>query len=165
MCCFEELLEPIKSGEHEAKQLLRENGYRVKDVSNDSRYFKKDIDLLVSDEEDTYSIEVKWDNVIAKSGNLFIEFYCSHSADLKGWFSFCQADYLMYGDAVNGIFYIYRVNELKEFIENNKEAFQVRAVKEVTSCNAYESKGYLVPLSAVESLLVNKARINGGNEK
>lgn len=45
----------------------------MEDTTDNSNYWDKDIDFVIYDNKNTYTIEVKWDNVIHKSGNMFIE--------------------------------------------------------------------------------------------
>lgn len=141
-----ELLEPVNSGEYEAKEYLRARGFKVKDVSDNPAYWGKDIDLLLCQDSRTTSIEIKWDNCISRTLNLYIETENPRSKDGKGWFYFCEADYLFYGDSVNKLFYIFNRKELFSFIEEHKKGLNRR-------CTYDGSKGYLVPLSEVKDLV------------
>jgi hypothetical protein len=87
---FEEYLKPYKAGETEAIELFTKNGYNVKDVSGNSNYYDKDIDLIVTNPYGvTKRIEVKADSRIAETGNLFIEYLNPRSKGGYGWFRFC----------------------------------------------------------------------------
>lgn len=87
---FEDYLKPYKAGETEAKELFAKCGYTVKDVSDNSNYFDKDIDLLVTNTSGvTKRIEVKADSRIADTGNLFIEYLNPRSKGGYGWYCFC----------------------------------------------------------------------------
>ena len=146
---LERMFEPIHPGEYELKCSLRENGYEVKDVSNDVTYFNKDIDLIATNigTGAVTNLEVKWDKRIAATGNLFIEIENPRSLGGNGWFKFCQADMLAYGDAINKKFYFFRVAALKKYIEAHEDELEVRKIWD-------GSKGYLLPLLHVEHLLV-----------
>lgn len=139
---LEKLMEERHPGEYELKWSLREHGYIVKDVSNNPRYWAKDIDLIATNvfTDVTTTIEVKWDRCMAQTGNMFIEIENPRSKDNRGWFEFCEADLLAYGDAVNKKFYFIGVAALRDYIEKNKENLQTR----VTPDGAY---GYLVPIA------------------
>lgn len=145
---LEEMLEPRHPGEYELKRCLRENGYKVKDVSEEPGYWDKDIDLLVTNPNTniTTTIEVKWDRCIAATGNMFIETVNPRSKSGNGWFKFCEADVLAYGDAINKSFYLMTVSALKDFINNNKDKLQSRSTWD-------GSTGYIVPLSSVAALI------------
>ena len=116
---FNELLFDKKNpGEHELTWFLRNHGYIVDDVSGEPAYWNKDIDLLITSilgEDEVISIEVKWDKYIAATGNLFIELENPRSICGIGWFNFCEAEYLAYGDARNRIFYFIKKNTKENY--------------------------------------------------
>jgi hypothetical protein len=60
---------------------------------------------------------VKWDSRINKTGNLYLELTSIYSEGGYGWFEFCKADYIAYGDAVSGTFYIIPLLELKDRVK------------------------------------------------
>ena len=143
-----ESLEPRKPGEWELKTTLRRNNYKVRDVSNDSYYWNKDIDLIATNNitNNVSTIEVKWDRRIAETGNFYIEFYNPRSRNSKGWFCFCEADLLAYGDANKKVFYMIRVPELKKYIEENESQLEVKGTWD-------GSKGYILPMAAATPLI------------
>lgn len=98
---------------------MENRNYKVKDVSNDPSYWNRDIDFIISSPTTgaVKTFEVKWDNRICKTGNLYLELSNVHSKDGIGWFNFCEADYIAYGDAVKRKFYIIPLLELKEKIK------------------------------------------------
>lgn len=75
--------------------------YEVNDVSNNPDYWYKDIDFIVTSPTSglTKAFECKWDSRINQTGNLYLELTNVHSKGGRGWFDFCEADYLAYGDA------------------------------------------------------------------
>ena len=142
---FDELLFGRKNeGEYQVKWLLREHGYTVQDVSGDPAYWEQDIDLIATDifSRETVSIEVKWDKTLAATGNLFIELENPRSKCGMGWFEFCLADYLAYGDATNGIFYFMKLSDLKNYIYESKEDLRKRSSWD-------GSVGYVIPVSSI----------------
>lgn len=147
------LLEVPKAGEYELKLFLREKGIKVKDVSEESSYQAKDIDLLCwPPSTPPYSVEVKWDSRIADTQNLFWEI---ESYNKDGWGRYCEADYLFYGDAQNSIFYIFRVDLLRKYIEQNKDNFRRQRAFDFSKKDGTlrgESVGLIVPLSEVSHL-------------
>lgn len=36
----------------------------------------------------------------------------------EGWYKFCKADYLYYGDSKNNQFFVFKLEDLKAFIED-----------------------------------------------
>lgn len=108
-----------RMGEQLFAQIMTERAYIVEDVSGNPDYWGRDIDFLITSPSGaTKSFEVKWDERIHKTGNLFLETENPRSKGGKGWFQFCQADYLVYGDAVNRCFYVIPLLELKEKIKD-----------------------------------------------
>ena len=87
---------------------MESRGYTVEDVSNNPQYWYKDIDFIVtsSTSGETKTFEVKWDTKVNTTGNLFLEYESLYSKGGKGWFEFCEADFLAYGDAITKVFYI-----------------------------------------------------------
>lgn len=142
---IQELLEPINEGEYELKNYLRQNGFKVKDVSDNPVYWAKDIDLIIEIDGAPTKIEVKWDYRLAETTNLFVELYNPRSKGCKGWFNFCQADYLAYGDAINQVFYFIKLDDLRHFIDREKKSLRCASTYD-------RSYGYLVPLEKIISM-------------
>lgn len=92
--------------------------------------------------QETVTIEVKWDKHLSQTGNLFIELENPRSRGGKGWFDFCLADYLAYGDATNGIFYFMKLSDLKNYIYESKEDLRQRSSWD-------GSVGYVIPVSSI----------------
>lgn len=131
-----------KQGEQLFAQRMIESGYSVKDVSGEPQFWKKDIDFVITSPTsgETKTFEVKWDSRINKTGNLFLETYSNGG---KGWFEYCEADYLVYGDACARRFYIFPLLELRERVASKRF--------EVAFCGN-ESCGYLVGLESVKDI-------------
>lgn len=93
----------------------------VIDVSQKEEFQAQDVDLLAIDDEHVSKIEVKNDDRIYETMNIFAEerrIYPSYSDD--GWLNVTKADALFYRDANNEYTYILKVNDLKAYIANNK---------------------------------------------
>lgn len=135
-----------KQGEALFKQLMESIGYKVEDVSNDSNYWYKDIDFFVTSPVTnlTKSFECKWDSRINTTGNLYLELTNVHSKGGRGWYEFCEADYLAYGNAQIGVFYIIPFAALKE---------RVATLKLRTASCGQDSTGLILPLSKIEDLV------------
>ena len=108
-----------KQGEYVFSYRMKEAGYTLQNVSNNSSYWDKDIDFLATSPTTgaTRSFEVKWDSRINQTGNLYLELSNIHSKGGKGWFTFCQADFLAYGDAQSKVFYIIDMQKLRERVK------------------------------------------------
>lgn len=105
-----------RTGEILFKQRAEALNYSVEDVSNNPDYWHKDIDFILTSPTTgaVKTFEVKWDGCISRTGNLYLEETNVHSKGGIGWFNFCQADYIAYGDAANKVFYIIPREELKK---------------------------------------------------
>ena len=111
-----------KYGEQLFSQEMESRGYKVVNVSNDSTYWDKDIDFIITSPSSglVKSFEVKYDDRIKDTGNLYLELTNVHSKGGQGWYKFCQADYLAYGDARGGIFYIIPLADLRARVDQKK---------------------------------------------
>lgn len=134
-----------KLGENLFKQIMIDRGYAVQDVSSNSLYWEKDIDFIVTSPTSglTKSFEIKWDSRINKTGNLYLELSNIHSKGGKGWFEFCEADCLAYGDATTRLFYIIYLSELRD---------RVNCLPQRYAHCGYDSTGLLVSLSDIADI-------------
>jgi len=55
-------------------------------LTDDERYYDKDIDLLALRNGKRCTIEVKWDSKIATTGNMFIETITDLDRNRDGWY-------------------------------------------------------------------------------
>ena len=136
-----------KQGERLFNQIMQSRNYGVEDVSGNSEYWYRDIDFIVTSPTTgaVKSFEVKWDSRINRTGNLYLEISSINSKGGKGWYQFCEADYLAYGDAVTQTFYIIPMLELRERVK--------QLPCRLASCGN-ESQGYLVPLAAIKDIVM-----------
>ena len=134
-----------KQGERLFAQIMRNRNYTVVDVSNNPDYWSKDIDFIITSPTsgETKTFEVKWDSRISRTGNLYLELSNVNSKDGIGWFSFCEADYIAYGDAARRKFYIIPLLELKERVE--------QLPKRYAQCGC-DSIGLLVSLDSIKDI-------------
>lgn len=135
-----------KQGEMLFSQQMTERGYKVQDVSNNPDYWHKDIDFIITSPttNKVKTFEVKWDSRINKTGNLYLELTNVHSKGGLGWFKFCQADYVAYGDAQAKVFYVIPLAELREHLKH--------VSGRITNCGT-DSTGLLVKLKDIEDLV------------
>lgn len=134
-----------KQGENLFKEIMESRGYAVEDVSGNQEYWDKDIDFIITSSTSglTKTFEVKWDSRINRTGNLYLEIANIHSKGGKGWFEFCEADFLAYGDAANGTFYIIPLLALRERVKKLQPS-QVNC--------GFDSIGYLVSLKDISGI-------------
>lgn len=135
-----------RKGEQVFAAIMNEVGYEVEDVSSNPEYFSKDIDFIITNKQGkTATIEVKYDNKISNTGNLYLETFNINSEQWKydGWWLHCEADYLAYGDANGEFFYMFHLGDLRERVKklNCRTAFCIG-----------DSEGLLVPLEKVRDL-------------
>ena len=135
-----------RDGEKLFAQLLRDQGVNVTDVSGNCLYWDKDIDFIIDNGAEQRTIEVKNDSRIYKTGNMYIETANPRSKGGKGWFLFCQADYLAYGDAINRKFYFIRLKELREYVAEHS-----LFLREASTFDG--SRGFLVSLNDIKELI------------
>ena len=137
-----------KDGELLFQQVMAARGNKVVDVSNNPDYWPLDIDFVITSTlGETKTFEVKWDSRMAATGNLFLEMRNPRSKQWNGdgWWPHCKADYLVYGDAANRIFYCFSLLELRERVKQLNLRYKV---------TGDFSEGYLLPLAAVVDMAV-----------
>ena len=134
-------------GEQLFKQIMQSLNYKVDDVSNNSDYWYKDIDFIVTSPSTglTKTFEVKWDSRVNSTGNLYLELTNVHSKGGRGWYEFCEADYLAYGDAAAECFYIIPFAALKERVDKDQR-------RRYAHCGT-DSTGLLVAIKDIEDLI------------
>lgn len=136
-----------KAGENLFSHIMKQNGYGVEDVSGNPNYWYKDIDFIITSPftNAVKTFEVKYDSRIANTNNLYLEIWNRNSKAVKGlgWWRFCEADYLAYGDFHNNIFYVFKVEELKNRVESLNLS---------TRCCGSDSQGIIISLDQVKDL-------------
>lgn len=127
------------------------NKYEVEDVRLKKEYWARDIDFILTSKETgaARTVEVKTDNKIFRTENLFIETKNPRSQGGLGWYNFCQADLICYYDFVQKIFHIFSFAELKELVEELRSTDSIYVKERYTIDSAI---GMLIPLSYVEKL-------------
>lgn len=83
-----------RRGEMLVEHALAARYYWVEDKTNDYDYRQKDIDFIV----DGTTIEVKNDLKSNYTNNVFVELQNNNNTkrNLKGWITYCEADYLCF---------------------------------------------------------------------
>lgn len=142
------------------KYYRSKEGYIVENTTANPEYFSKDIDFFVTDASgNRRSFEVKYDSRVADTGNLYLEIQNIHSshAQYRGWWLFCEADYLFYGDAQNTKFYVFNVKELREKLKT----MEPRTTYCRDYCGQPESEGQLVKLSDIKDIIITTIDVGG----
>lgn len=116
-----------KAGESAAALLLEQRGWSVEDVSQNKEYQQKDIDFIVAKDGIETTIEVKTDAQMAHTGNFFIE---REQGNKKGWYYYCEAEFLFYLDSQNRIFHIFKFEDLREYIRANDTRLRTASLKD-----------------------------------
>ena len=134
-----------KQGEELFKQIMQNRSYTVEDVTDNPSYWSKDIDFIVTSPTSglTKTFEVKWDERINETNNLYLEVASAFGEGGFGWFEYCKADYLAYGDATTNTFYIIPLPELREKLKS--------LPKRYAQCGK-DSIGQLVSLKSISDI-------------
>lgn len=61
----------------------------MEDTTLNPDFWSKDIDFIARKGNKEITIEVKWDNLISDSGNMFVETITDIDKGKQGWFEFC----------------------------------------------------------------------------
>lgn len=138
----------MNQGEKAAYDYLTFQGWKVQDLTQCADFFSKDIDFLITRGKDQHYIEVKWDNWIHYTGNMFIETTTDLDFNKDGWFKFCSAEFIFYGDAKQSLFYVFRLEDLKAYVREDYSRLQARKAPDYNSRGQLRkvSQGLLVPI-------------------
>ena len=134
-----------RQGEILFQQRMEAKGYTVEDVSANSNYYYKGDFIITSPTGETAIVEVKYDEKVHKTNNLYLEIINTYSNQALGWFESCSADFLVYGDAVNQKFYIFSLKELRQRVQ--------QLPKQYGYCGR-NSVGLLVNIKSVQDLII-----------
>ena len=122
---FNEDLVRGKKGQCYVRNLMRKRNHYIKDVSDN---YTIGFDFYVDDKK----CQLKTDSIINTSGNLFLENYMDYSNgdSARGWLNTSKADYLFYLDEKNYNLYIYKLDEIREYVKTNKNTIPVRSLND-----------------------------------
>lgn len=98
MKTFTDCVNDAKQYEDQAKNILEANGWHVEDLRDDVASRKHDIDFRAYNDDVSYTIEIKGSPKTAFTHNITVEYSNVNniSRDCKGWFYYCEADYVGY---------------------------------------------------------------------
>ena len=138
-----------KYGEQLFKSLMEQRGHKVEDLTAQKAYQIKDIDFkITSPAGKVATFEVKYDSRIHSTGNLFVEYFSAHNYGGLGWYEFCEADFIAYGDAHAETFYCFLLEDLRQLISSHKF--------NTATTDKGKVAGYLVPLRLIKNMEVGK---------
>lgn len=110
-----------KVGEDAFVRVAENIGWVVHDKSDDPKYWEQDVDFIITDRNGKdRKCEVKWDFRINQTNNFFIETVSSVRIMSKGWIYKTQADAIFYGDAIGGVFYLFKPKEMIDYCNKYK---------------------------------------------
>lgn len=143
------MYENYKTGEQLARRCLEANGYQVIDRRESREYWLKDVDFSVSKNGKSFDIEVKWDNKISDSGAMFIELITNIQEGRIGWANYTEADVIFYGDAMRQVFYVFGVDDMREYIKTHIGEYRTQTANDYnknTGQIVKQSLGAIVPI-------------------
>ena len=104
-----------KVAEEVVKRHLTGRGHKINDVSENPEYWKYDIDLIITNWKTPITIEVKRDDNLFTTGNIFVEVgFEKEGYYSTGWFNMCKADYIAFFDCKTKKGIICDLDKLKE---------------------------------------------------
>ena len=140
-----------KQGEYLFQKKMSGQGYIVQNVSENRNYFDKDIDFVITNPAtgNIRTFEVKWDERINSTGNLFLELENPRSKQWngQGWWLHCKADYLIYGDAIAKKFYSVPLLELRQRVDLIQHLLCQKRTKDY-------ALGMLLPLEKIADIAI-----------
>lgn len=134
-----------KRGEKLVYDALTARGHKLTDLSEDPQAQKKDIDFFVEHKcGQSTTLEVKSDFRSESTGNLFIEYENRNNVTRKGkgWYYYCEAEYICFAQENNRKAFIVLLDELKQTIKKN--AFR--------TASGTDASGFLFPISKLAEL-------------
>ena len=114
-------------------------------------YWKKDIDLTAMIDNKIYEVEIKWDKKINKSGAMFLELLTDIEQNKQGWANYTQADFIFYGDAINRLFYVFSVSDMREYLKTHIGEYRTLTAKDINQYTGQVTKlslGAIVPIES-----------------
>ena len=132
-----------KAGEQMVYSALAAKGHKIQDLSSCREYQEKDIDMLITNKRgETAYIEIKSDMRSNYTGNIFIECYNNNnvSRNGKGWFFYCEADFLCFVQETKHVAHIVSREELIR--KCNSGAYR--------TANSPFSRGYIIPIQQLQ---------------
>lgn len=128
--------------------LARPATLAVRNVEDDPRYQRADIDLLWRTRTTTYGVEIKGDR-LHRTGNFFFETESNREKGTPGCFLYTEADYFFYYFVGIRRLYILPMPQTRAWFIRNQARFRERATRTPTAHGYYTTVGRLVPVGEV----------------
>lgn len=142
MSDFNKDLQRGKKGEQFVAAALTARGHNIVDVSMSPSYQFRDIDFLLTKNGKTTTLEVKNDIRSNQTGNVFIEMFNQNniSRKYKGWFFYCEAQYLAFLQYKHGVAHIIHHDDLIAMVQSGiyREA------------NSIDTRGFIIPIEDIK---------------
>ena len=123
---------------------------KIVDVSKDKWFQQFDIDFLQIDTEyNINKIEVKTDRLADKTGNMVYEYWSDRRTYSAGCFEKTQADYIFYYLINTKVLYIFKTQELQEWVHKHKD-------KLWQTCMGDFAIGYVIPLNDLKDIYIKE---------
>lgn len=100
---------------------LDKNNLKYEDVSENSSYYKDDIDVIILGKDKNIMIEIKVDDIIWKTENFFLETVSNKAKDTEWCFLSSKADIWFYIDTKKQIFYAFPLDKTRNWFIEIKE--------------------------------------------
>jgi len=122
---------------------------QLQNVENDPNYQHIDVDLLLTNTNGTYQLEIKGDRWHT-TGNFFFETHSNKEKNTPGCFIYTQANYLLYYFITPRTLYILPIPETRHWFTTNINRFPERSTTTpVRGGGHYTTVGRLVPIETV----------------
>ena len=119
-------------------------------VSKDWWFQQLDIDFVqVDGNGDVNKIEVKTDRLADKTGNMVYEVWSDRRIYSKGCFEKTQADYIFYYLINTKVLYIFKAQELRQWVQKHKYNFQLINMGDF-------AMGYIIPLNDLKDIYIKE---------
>jgi hypothetical protein len=128
----------------------RKDFISIENVEDNREYQLKDIDLVLTRESGTSTIEIKGDTYY-RTGNYFFETVSNSSKNTPGCFMYTEADYLFYYFVDERELHILPMKATRKWFLLNVESFKERSTSTSVGSGSYKTIGKLVPRSDVLS--------------
>ena len=110
---FEIQYEKGERGEEIASTILTHYGWSITDLRDNPASRRADIDYVARRGEVKRTIEIKYSEATARTGNIALELFNVHNGD--GWFNYSSAEFI--GFVVQSDLHIVPFNELRYYVK------------------------------------------------